>query len=93
MVLYALSVEPGISTPTQKPLTGRDDDMENRREAILWPDDVESAWRHMGSKCCERCGQALCPCPKGPGADEPGFCGFYPCDCEPDRMGEDDDDA
>ena len=28
---------------------------------------------------CGVCTLPLVPCPKGPGADEPGFVGFYPC--------------
>jgi hypothetical protein len=28
---------------------------------------------------CRVCGKPLRPCPMGPGADEPGYIGFYPC--------------
>jgi hypothetical protein len=28
---------------------------------------------------CGTCGQPLRPCPKGPGADEPGYVGFFHC--------------
>jgi hypothetical protein len=37
------------------------------------------AWKRMGLKTCEVCGLPLAPCPKGPGADEHGYVGYYPC--------------
>lgn len=52
-----------------------------------WAADVYDAWVAMGSQCCATCGRPMEPYRKGPGADEPGFCGFEacPCGCE-DRM-------
>ena len=38
-----------------------------------------AAWVAMGERVCSVCGQPMAPCPKGPGADEPGFVGYYPC--------------
>lgn len=44
------------------------------------------AWVRMGQQICVYCGQPMRPCPKGPGADEPGFVGFYPCGCASKRV-------
>lgn len=38
-----------------------------------------AAWVAMGERVCSVCGRPMVPCPKGPGADEPGFVGYYPC--------------
>ena len=42
------------------------------------PEEI-AAWHRMNDQCCGKCGTPLRPCPKGPGADEPGFCGFFQC--------------
>lgn len=42
------------------------------------------AWERMGEQACS-CGLPLRPCPKGPGADEPGFVGFFPCRCKTEK--------
>jgi hypothetical protein len=47
--------------------------------AAMFTDEQFKAWEAMGEKTCRTCGLPLRPCPKGPGADEPGYCGFYPC--------------
>lgn len=47
--------------------------------AGLFNADQYDAWVRMGCQLCATCGAPLRPCPKGPGADEPGFVGFYPC--------------
>ncbi len=47
--------------------------------ASMFTDEQFKAWEAMGEKTCRTCGLPLRPCPKGPGADEPGYVGFYPC--------------
>lgn len=45
----------------------------------MFTDDQLKAWEAMGRKTCKTCGVPMRPCPKGSGADEPGYVGFYPC--------------
>jgi hypothetical protein len=45
----------------------------------MFTDNQLAAWEAMGRKTCRTCGVPLRPCPKGPGADEPGYVSFYPC--------------
>lgn len=52
---------------------------EFERALERFTDPEYDAWERMGSQACKRCGAPLRPCPKGPGADEPGFVGFWPC--------------
>lgn len=47
--------------------------------ASMFTEEEFRAWEAMGEKTCRTCGVPLRPCPKGPGADEPGYVGFYPC--------------
>jgi hypothetical protein len=47
--------------------------------AAMFTDEEFEAWEAMGGKTCRTCGLPLRPCPKGPGADAPGYVGFYPC--------------
>lgn len=46
-----------------------------------WSPGLISVWEKMGRQHCGNCGRAMEPCPKGPGADEPGYVGFYGCQC------------
>lgn len=49
---------------------------------VLFTQGMFEAWVRMNSCLCQKCFAPMRPCPKGPGADEPGYVGFYPCPCE-----------
>lgn len=50
-------------------------------ETAHWGRSTREAAERMGWQRCSACDRVLAPCPKGPGADEPGFCGYWPCAC------------
>lgn len=49
------------------------------------------AWRRMGCAECRACGRAMVPCPKGATADDPGYCGYYTCECQASAGGCEED--
>lgn len=53
-----------------------------RRMMEGWTRGERDAWERMGQQLCSVCRVPLRPCPKGPGADEPGYVGFFRCACE-----------
>lgn len=60
-------------------------DAKAHRAREIMTASVYEAWVRMGRQVCAQCGRPLVPCPKGPGSDEPGFCGFCMCPCESAR--------
>lgn len=78
MALEALT-EPDLGPPDIICRPSPEDASTDAAARSMFTDDQFAAWEAMGRKTCKTCGVPLRPCPKGPGADEPGYCGFYPC--------------
>ena len=78
MALEAVA-EPDLGPPDIVCSPSPEDASTDAAARALFTDDQLLAWEKMGRKTCKTCGVPLRPCPKGPGADEPGYVGFYPC--------------